>query len=39
MLMMNLSKTGTVNPLWGMWVGNAVLFVAGLVTLRKVLQH
>ncbi|QDU44045.1 LptF/LptG family permease [Symmachiella dynata] len=39
MLMINLSKTGSVNPLWGMWVGNAGLFVAGIFMLRKVLQH
>jgi len=39
MLMMNLSKSGSVHPGWAMWVANAILLVAGLVTLRKVLQH
>jgi lipopolysaccharide export system permease protein len=37
--MMNLSKTGQVDPAWAMWIGNAVLLVAGLVILRKVLRH
>ncbi len=39
MLMMNLSKSDSVNPLWAMWVGNAVMLVAGVYMLRKVLQH
>lgn len=39
LLMMNLSKTNTVSPVWAMWVGNLVMCMAGAVTLRKVLQH
>jgi len=35
----NLCKTGQADPAWAMWVGNAVLLVAGLVILRKVLRH
>ncbi|MBA3312390.1 MAG: LptF/LptG family permease [Planctomycetaceae bacterium] len=37
--MMNLSKTGSADPTWAMWVGNAVLLTAGLHILRKVLRH
>ena len=39
LLMMNLSKNGTVDPSWGMWVGNIILTTAALVVLRKVLKH
>ncbi len=39
MLMMNLSKSHTVNPLWAMWVGNILLLAAGLYMLRKVRMH
>lgn len=39
LLMMTLSKNETVNPIWAMWVGNAVLLAAGVYILRKVLQH
>ena len=35
----NLCKTGQANPVWAMWVGNAVLLVAGLHILRKVLKN
>lgn len=37
--MMNLCKTGQANPLWAMWVGNAVLLVVGGIVLRRVLRH
>ncbi len=37
--MMNLCKNGQADPAWAMWVGNAVLLVAGLFVLRKVLRH
>ena len=37
--MLNLSKTGTVNPLWAMWVGNALLFVFACFVLRRVMKH
>lgn len=39
MLMMTLSKERHVNPAWGMWVANAVIFCLGLDVLRKVLKH
>jgi lipopolysaccharide export system permease protein len=39
MLMMNLSKAGTVDPAYAMWLGNLFLGLAGLYTLRKVLRH
>lgn len=39
MLMMNLSKTGTVNPLWAMWVGNLLLLAACGFVFQKVLKH
>ena len=39
LLMMNLSKSGTVDPCWAMWIGNLLVFaVAGLI-LRHVLRH
>jgi lipopolysaccharide export system permease protein len=39
LLMMNLSKTGDVNPSWAMWIGNVVLLVVAGSILRKVLKH
>ena len=39
LLMMNLCKTGIADPTYAMWVGNAVLLVAGLIVVRKVLRH
>jgi len=38
-LMVNLAKTGTVDPTWAVWVPNAILCVTGLTVLRKVVQH
>jgi len=38
-LMVNLSKSGTVDPLYGMWVPNVILGIAGYLVLRKVVQH
>lgn len=38
-LMMNLSKSGSVEPWWAMWVANAVIGVIGLFHLRRVIQH
>jgi len=38
-LMANLGKSGTIDPSWGMWVPNAVLAVAAMFVLRKVVQH
>jgi lipopolysaccharide export system permease protein len=37
--MMNLCKTGQADPTWAMWIGNAVLFTAGLHILRRLLRH
>lgn len=39
LLTMNLSKSGTIDPSWGMWLGNSLVCIAGVVILRKVLQH
>jgi len=39
LLTMNLSKSGAINPIWGMWIGNAGLAVAGIWILRYVLRH
>ncbi|MEZ6048495.1 MAG: LptF/LptG family permease [Planctomycetaceae bacterium] len=39
MLMMTLSKSGTVDPIWAMWIGNGLLLIAALNIIRKVLQH
>ncbi|MEZ6057460.1 MAG: LptF/LptG family permease [Planctomycetaceae bacterium] len=33
------SKRGVVDPVWAMWVGNALLAIAGLYVLRKVMRH
>ena len=38
-LMVNLAKTGTINPMLGMWIPNVILTVAGTIVLRKVVQH
>ena len=38
-LMINLCKTGTLSPWWAMWVPNLIIGVAGLLVLRKVVQH
>lgn len=35
----NLSRTGTVNPVWAMWVGNGIMILAGLFVLRRVARH
>ena len=37
--MMNLSKTGTINPAWGMWTGNLLLATCACYVLNKVLKH
>lgn len=39
LLMMNLSKTDSVSPVWGMWVGNFLMLIAAVITLRKVQRH
>lgn len=38
-LMVNLSKTGSVDPVWAMWIPNVILGVAGSVILRRVVRH
>lgn len=38
-LMVNLCKTGTVQPWWSMWVPNAILGCAGWVVLQRVIRH
>ena len=38
-LTVNLAKIGTLEPWWAVWVPNAILCVAGLTVLRKVVQH
>ena len=35
----NLSKDGLIHPLIALWIGNAVLFVLALTTLRPVFRH
>jgi len=39
LLMVNLGKSGTVDPAWAMWVPNAILGAAGVWILRRVIQH
>lgn len=39
LLAMNLSRTGTANPGWAMWVANVLVALAGLFVLRRVTQH
>ncbi|MFM7037092.1 MAG: LptF/LptG family permease [Planctomycetaceae bacterium] len=38
-LMLNLSRSATVNPVWAMWIPNAILFLIGLSLLGKVTRH
>ncbi len=38
-LVMNLCKTGTLDPWWAMWVPNMIVGAAGFLVLRKVVQH
>ncbi|MEX0728764.1 MAG: LptF/LptG family permease [Planctomycetaceae bacterium] len=39
LLMMNLSKTGNIDPWWSSWIANGVLLMAGLYVLKKLLKH
>jgi lipopolysaccharide export system permease protein len=39
LLAKNLSTTGTTDPLWAIWVGNALTGVIGLFVLKRVSQH
>lgn len=38
-LFVNLGKSGTVNPAWALWIPNAILAVAAVIVIRKVVQH
>ena len=38
-LMINLCKSGTLEPWWAMWIPNVIVGVAGYLVLRKVVQH
>ena len=38
-LMLNLCKSGTLQPWWSMWVPNAILTVIGMAMLRKVIRY
>lgn len=37
--MMAQGKKGTIDPAWGMWIGNVVLTVAASFILKRVLRH
>ena len=39
LLMMNLCKTRTLDPIYAMWLGNALLLMAGVAVLRRVMRH
>ncbi|MFM9960510.1 MAG: LptF/LptG family permease [Planctomycetaceae bacterium] len=39
LLAKNLSSTGTTDPAWAMWVGNALTAIIGVIVLRRVAQH
>jgi lipopolysaccharide export system permease protein len=38
-LMLNLCKSGTLDPSWAMWTPNLILTLASLFALRKIIQH
>ena len=38
-LMMNLSKSGAVQPWWSMWIANILIAASGLLYLRRVVRH
>lgn len=39
LLTMNLSREGFLNPIWGMWVGNAGMMIAAGYLLRAIWRH
>ena len=39
LLAMNLSKNGTVDAAWSMWVGNIIIAAVGLFVLRRVTRY
>ncbi len=38
-LVLNLSKSGTIEPWWSMWVPNTILGIASAIILYKVVRH
>ncbi len=38
-LCMNQSRAGVIDPAWAMWVGNALLLLAGAVLFRRCCRH
>jgi lipopolysaccharide export system permease protein len=39
LLTMNLSKTGSVNPAWAMWTGNAILLFFACFVMHRAVKH
>ena len=39
LLAKNLSNMGTTDPVWAMWMANALVAIAGVFVLRRVIQH
>jgi lipopolysaccharide export system permease protein len=39
MFAMNLSKEGQLDPTYGLWIGDAVLGIVGVVLLHRLLRH
>ncbi|MFN0198028.1 MAG: LptF/LptG family permease [Planctomycetaceae bacterium] len=39
LLTMNLSKTGSIEAWWASWIANALLLLAGLYVLKRLLRH
>lgn len=39
LLMMSLAKSGSVNPAWAMWTGNAILLVGAIFVLRVTVRR
>lgn len=39
LLTMNLCRDGMLNPVWGMWIGNACMLITAFFVLRKVFRN
>lgn len=39
LLILTLAKNGEIDPSWSMWIPNLILFIAGAVILRRVMQN
>jgi lipopolysaccharide export system permease protein len=39
LLMMSLAKSGSVNPAWAMWTGNAILLIGAIFVLRLTVRR